>query len=326
MVDTRSLVLSGREMETSKYNPDLHHPPSSKLRRTGRRSIRLKGHDYAGDGLYFVTLCAHREAGDIFSGEEARAIVEACWRKIPEHFPHVEAKDFVVMPDHVHGIVRMAGASQTIGAKNVSPVHSQPRGTSRTLGSVVRGFKVGVSKWFRQHRAVQHVWQRNYYEMIVRSVESERKIAEYIRMNPWKCVQQFGNGLRGIGNPALWNAEKLGVLCSRNAPRIGHIPEAAVYFGGWHSPKEQEILDWLLEKERRIIACPAWGIGVKDVSPVQDALEENRMLILEMRNREGNLAAAEQRNRFVIEHADELFVPYMTSGGMLERILKESRR
>ena len=87
MVDTRSLVLSGREMETSKYNPDLHHPPSSKLRRTGRRSIRLKGHDYAGDGLYFVTLCAHREAGDIFSGEEARAIVEACWRKIPEHFP-----------------------------------------------------------------------------------------------------------------------------------------------------------------------------------------------------------------------------------------------
>jgi len=66
--------------------------------------------------------------------------------------------------------------------------------------------------------------------MIVRSEEAERKIADYIRMNPWKCVQNFGNGLRGIGNPALWNGRKLGVLCSRNAPHIGRIPKADVYF------------------------------------------------------------------------------------------------
>jgi hypothetical protein len=51
--------------------------------------------------------------------------------------------------------------------------------------------------------------------MIVRSEEAERRIAEYIRMNPWRCVQELGGGLRGIGNPALWSGEKLGVLCSR---------------------------------------------------------------------------------------------------------------
>ena len=160
--------------------------------------------------------------------------------------------------------------------------------------------------------------------MIVRSAEAEVKISEYIRKNPWKCVQQFGNGLRGIGNPALWNAEKLGVLCSRNAPKIGRFPDADVYFGGWHSPKEKEIFDWLLEKKKRVIACPSWGIkGAARMSPVLDALAGNRLLILEMRNRDGDLAAAEARNRFVVEHAEELFVPYATPGGMLERILKE---
>jgi REP element-mobilizing transposase RayT len=320
------------------YDPAIHH----------RRSIRLKGHDYAGGGVYFVTLCAHREAGNIFAKEAAKRVVEECWQKIPEHFPQAEAGEFVVMPDHVHGIIRMAGA---VGAKNLSPVWAakdfspvpdagkkeRPCGTSRTLGSVIRGFKVGVSKWFRGRGETSfartgRIWHRNYYEMIVRSAEAERKIAEYIRMNPWRCVQELGGGLRGIGNPALWNGDKLGVLCSRNAPKLGKLPEAEVYFGGWHSPKEKEILDWLLENGRRVIACPAWGIGAKDFSPIPgaknsspvlEALEGNRMLILEMRDVSGNLAAAEARNRFVIEHADALFTPHVTHGGMLEQLLRE---
>ncbi|MDF7806670.1 hypothetical protein P4E94_04415, partial [Pontiellaceae bacterium B12219] len=170
------------------------------------------------------------------------------------------------------------------------------------------------------------IWQRNYYEMIVRSAEAAEKIAGYIRMNPWKCVTPFGNGLRGIGNPALWNGEKLGVLCSRNAPHIGRIPDADVYFGGWHSPKEKEIFDWLLEQNKRVIACPAWGIDGAVGAKTIPSLQENRLLILEMRNRDGDLAAAEQRNRFVIEHANNVFVPHTTPGGMLERLLKECRK
>lgn len=160
--------------------------------------------------------------------------------------------------------------------------------------------------------------------MIVRSEEAEQRIAEYIRMNPWKCVQEFGGGLRGIGNPALWGGEKLGVLCSRNAPKIGRLPRAEVYFGGWHSPKEKEILAWLLQNGRRVIACPAWGIEDSAFAPgVRVAREENRMLILEMRDTSRNLAAAEARNRFVIEHADSLFTPHVTKGGMLDRLLNE---
>jgi hypothetical protein len=128
------------------------------------------------------------------------------------------------------------------------------------------------------------------------------------------------------GNPVLWTAKKLGVLCSRNAPHIGHIPTAVVYFGVWHSPKEKEIFEWLLERGRRVIACPAWGLdGAVRMPLVRTALEENRLLILEMRNRDGDLAAAEQRNRFVMESADELWLPHVTRGGMLDCLIRELR-
>ena len=311
-------------MKAKDFSP-IHH----------RRSIRLKGHDYAGGGVYFVTLCAHREAGDVFANAAAKRVAEECWQKIPEHFPQAEAEEFVVMPDHVHGDIRMGVGAMggAVGAKDFSPLQPvRPRGTSRTLGSVVRGFKIGMVKGLSADAGAR-IWHRNYYEMIVRSEEAERRIAEYIRMNPWRCVQELGGGLRGVGNPALWNGEKLGVLCSRNAPRIGRIPDADVYLGGWHSPKEKEMLDWLLKSGRRVIACPAWGIGAKDFSPIPgaknsspvlEALEGNRMLILEMRDVSGNLAAAEARNRFVIEHADALFTPHVAKGGMLERLLREN--
>ncbi len=293
----------GRSMA---YDPEKHH----------RRSIRLKGHDYAGGGLYFVTLCAHRDAGDVFADEAAKKIVAERVRITEEKFSDAKWVEWVVMPDHFHALIQMDGG------------HLR-------LGDIIGGFKSAVSREWRATRVspvrrgearLAPLWQRNYYEMIVRSDDAAKRIAEYIRMNPWKCVQEFGDGLRGIGNPALWNGKKLGVLCSRvGAKKFSPVPEADVYFGGWHSPKEKEIFDGLLEQGKRVISCPAWGIATKNLSPVLEALKGNRLLILEMRNREGDLAAAEQRNRFVVEHADELFVPHVTPGGMLERLLNEKK-
>ena len=309
----------------STYDPAKHH----------RRSIRLQGHDYAAGGTYFVTICAKGRKplfGAMQNGQpvlsEGGKMAEKCWHAIPEHFPNVEAGAFVAMPDHVHGIIRVHA-----GAKNLSPIPpaqptpgERPRGTSQTLGSVVRGFKVGVTKWFRQNTEVQEVWHRNYYEMIVRSAEAEEKIAHYIQMNPWRCVQQFANGLRGMGNPALWQVPKLGVLCSRNATRPKSIPAASAYFSGFHSPMEKQIFERLLEAKRPLIWCPAWGLDRAASDPaVRQALEENRMLVLEMKNAEGDLAAAEARNRFVIENADTLWTPHVNPGGMLDRLLNKER-
>jgi putative transposase len=309
------------------YDPAIHH----------RHSIRLKGHDYAGGGVYFVTICAHRQAGDVFAPPDVREMVAREWKNavgaglVPalgivsaqnEEGTH-EGCPYVIMPDHFHALVRIPvsapGAAPAPSLGDVIGVFK-----SRVVHEYITGVKAG-----RWPRFPGKIWHRNYYEMIVRSPEAEQRIADYMRMNPWRCVQEFGGGLRGIGNPTLWNREKLGVLCSRGekffAPTpIPPIPDADAYLGGWHSPKEKEILAWLLNNGRAVIACPAWGIADSAFAPgVRDALEDNRMLILEMRDTSGNLAAAEARNRFVIKNADALFTPHITPGGMLDRLLND---
>jgi putative transposase len=92
-----------------KFDPDKHR----------RRSLRLQGYSYAQAGAYFVTVCTHnREClfGEIVDGEvrlsEMRTIAEECWRAIPNHFPNVALDVFVVMPNHVHGIMMITAAGR----------------------------------------------------------------------------------------------------------------------------------------------------------------------------------------------------------------------
>jgi len=125
---------------------------------------------------------------------EAGRVVERCWLCIPSHFPHAALDTFIVMPNHVHGIILLSDAGNTerlspthdrvhVGANDHSPL--QPfRSPSRTIGSIVRGFKIGVTKWFRQHTDVLSVWQRNYYEHVIRDEQSLIRIREYIAGNP----------------------------------------------------------------------------------------------------------------------------------------------
>lgn len=176
-----------------------------------RRSIRLKGYDYSRSGAYFVTICTHERSclfGVVVGGDmrlnDAGRIAEQCWRDIPAHFPHVQLDAFVIMPNHVHGVLWIV---DNVGAKNLSPVgaenvpivggknfsplqqSSSPCGTSKTIGSVVRGFKIGVTKWFRQNTFICNVWQRNY---VVRNNDQLNRIREYIVNNPkqWEMDQE----------------------------------------------------------------------------------------------------------------------------------------
>ncbi|MDV6346496.1 transposase [Nitrosomonas sp. Is35] len=167
------------------YNPTIHR----------RKSIRLQGYDYSQAGAYFITVCTHNRAplfGEIVDGfmalNTAGQIVEKCWCAIPEHFPQVTLDEFVVMPNHVHGIITVG--VNNVGANDYLPQPSKktPRplqhGTSRTIGSMVRGFKIGVTRWFRANTDIHAVWQRNYYEHIIRNEDAYLKIAEYIQTNP----------------------------------------------------------------------------------------------------------------------------------------------
>lgn len=170
-------------------DPTRHH----------RWSIRLQGYDYSQAGAYFVTICAQDRVhlfGAVVDGEmllnDAGRAVEGCWGDIPAHFPNVELDAFVVMPNHVHGIIviteGVVGAENVLCRQGVSSGRAEnvpPRQSlSRTLGSVVRGVKIGVKLWFRANMRVSTVWQRNFYEHVIRNDKSRDHIREYIANNP----------------------------------------------------------------------------------------------------------------------------------------------
>ena len=173
--------------------------------RRRRRSIRLRDFDYSQAGAYFVTVCTQERRcrfGDVVDGDmrlnEAGRIVEQCWLAIPSHFPDVILDAFVVMPNHVHGIVAIVDG--TVRAKNCSPlqdnimtIRKPLRSPSKTIGSIVRGFKVGVTKWFRENGAIDEVWQRNYYEHVIRRDESLNRIREYIQNIPMQWAYDREN-------------------------------------------------------------------------------------------------------------------------------------
>ena len=163
-----------------------------------------------------MTLCTHNRVcvfGDIVDREmrlnDAGKTVQICWNAIPDHFPQVELDAFVVMPNHVHGILSIIDSQPVganVGAKNFSPLQQSPRqqssqrqssqrphGTSKTIGSVIRGFKIGVTKWMRHNTHFRDIWQRNYWERVIRNESEINRIREYIRNNPvqWEMDQLY---------------------------------------------------------------------------------------------------------------------------------------
>ncbi len=109
--------------------------------------------------------------------------VKQCWENIPMFFPQVRIDEFVIMPNHLHGIIEII--EQVKGKCNL-PLQSRAaqKGTSQTIGSIVRGFKAGVTSWARKNSEIFDVWQRNYYEHIIRDEKSYLQIYEYIQNNP----------------------------------------------------------------------------------------------------------------------------------------------
>lgn len=188
----REITITGMKTESKQDNP-----------LPKRKHLRLQEYDYAQEGAYFVTVCTNGKVclfGDIVDGKmvlnDAGLMVEKCWNAIPEHFPHVGLDYYVVMPNHVHGILFIGDAPGMVGAKNFSPVRllknrnnnqdQRPSGTSKTIGSIVRGFKIGVTKWMRQNTSTHKVWQRNYFERVIRNERELQEVREYIVNNPLK--------------------------------------------------------------------------------------------------------------------------------------------
>jgi putative transposase len=168
------------------YDPERHH----------RRSIRLATYDYARAGAYFVTIVTQGRQcifGEVVNGEmklnDAGRIARDCWMAVPNHFGLCTVDAYVVMPNHVHGIV-VIGAGVQAEAPHVGATHASPlrRGPGHhSLGAIVGSFKSAASRSINRldpTRGASAVWQRNYFEHVIRDERSLQRIRDYIAANP----------------------------------------------------------------------------------------------------------------------------------------------
>jgi putative transposase len=206
-----------------KYNPDIHH----------RRSIRLTGYDYSQCGYYFITVCTQGQRclfGEIEKGRmilnDAGKMISCWWNELKNKYPNIEIDEYVVMPNHCHGIINIVG---TVGADPVgadlrvcpnrkveqggrkeskgehigspqqgSPVQGSPVRPvqGRPIYKMVQWFKTMTTNEYIRNVKQNHwepfdgrLWQRNYYEQIVRDKNSLSRIREYIIDNPYQWQQ-----------------------------------------------------------------------------------------------------------------------------------------
>ena len=115
--------------------------------------------------------------------------------EIPDHFKHIELDEFVVMPNHIHGIIiindnrrGVRSNAPTEPNNNINPENyfSQISPQSGTLGVIIRAYKSSVTRWCRKNNYDQSIWQRNYYEHIIRNDKELYEIRKYIINNPMK--------------------------------------------------------------------------------------------------------------------------------------------
>ena len=175
-----------------KYDPHKHH----------RRSIRLKGYDYTQAGAYFVTICTqNREClfGEVVDGvirpNTHGAIVFEAWHDLPNHYPNVTLDAFVVMPNHVHGIIMLVTNDAPVGAGFKPAPTTQPGPMGHGLSEIIRAFKTFSARRINAARKSPglSVWQRNYYEHIIRNEKSLNRIRQYILDNPLRWAMDRDN-------------------------------------------------------------------------------------------------------------------------------------
>ncbi len=161
--------------------------------RHNRQSLRLKNYDYTLSGAYFITICTHSRQklfGKINNGEmilnEFGRIVQLEWERTPQIRKEIELDAYVIMPDHFHAIVIIKD-HPPVELKTLQNEHISPKGlTARSLGSLIAGFKSSVSGKINKLMQTQGypIWQRNYYEHIIRNEAEHNKIYDYIQNNP----------------------------------------------------------------------------------------------------------------------------------------------
>jgi len=193
------------------YDPERHH----------RRSIRLKGYDYSQVGAYFITIVTQDRAclfGEIMDGKihlnDAGRMVEKGWLELNRKFPTIETDEYIVMPNHFHGIVVIVGADLCV-CPDVMETTTKLGAHATKSGAHIGAPLPSIIQWFKTMTTNEYIrgvktsgwlpfrgrlWQRNYYEHIIRDDESLNSIREYIANNPLQWELDRENPVRARGN------------------------------------------------------------------------------------------------------------------------------
>lgn len=180
------------------------------------KSIRLKGYDYSRAGAYFVTICTHNKEclfGDIVDGNVALndfgRVVDSEWLKTAEIRKNIILDKYIVMPNHFHGIVLIvenddSGKARLATTQWNVPIKTKPG----SLPVIVGSFKSAVTRQINLMRGTpgKELWQRNYFERIVRNPDELHRIREYIFANPlrWQMDKENPNGLPDEEEKKFW--------------------------------------------------------------------------------------------------------------------------
>jgi putative transposase len=171
-----------------RYDPHLHH----------RHSIRLKEWDYASPGVYFITICTFQRQ-NLFDHLPFCQLAQERWQHIPAepHAVHVTLDEWIVMPNHIHGILVINNTAvqhqpPPTPLPIASPLRSAPAGS---LGALVGQYKSGVTRRINnlRHTPGGRIWQRGYYERLIRNEREWNATRQYIRDNPARWAEDREN-------------------------------------------------------------------------------------------------------------------------------------
>jgi putative transposase len=175
-----------------------------------RKLIRLKKYNYNQPNAYYVTMCVNNRRclfGDVYNKKmilnRYGAIIDKCWNEIPDHFSHVQLDKHIVIPNHIHGIIIIGKRVDSLSGEYIetlrrgtacraptNPIEYFGKPVPGSLSTIMRSFKSAATKQINQLRNTpkKSVWQRNYYEHIIRNQSDLNRIRHYILNNPlnWK--------------------------------------------------------------------------------------------------------------------------------------------
>lgn len=149
-----------------------------------RISLRLRDYNYSQPGAYFITLCIQDRkcllgniVGNAMHLNESGHVISEAWQWLPQQYPYVSLDSFVVMPNHVHGVLVIGNPE---GGSRTAPTKVKP------LGGLIAAFKTISAKSVNAQRGMPgaELWQRNYYEHVIRNETDLQRIREYIQNNP----------------------------------------------------------------------------------------------------------------------------------------------